>query len=163
MTSLSRQASWAKMTSLGGKLTVLGVQHDQMCKQRSAINLSLYKHYILSMFLQLRVRIQIPRTPYWRRRPSKVELLVLTRLDQPFDIANIIYYCKTSCLNEEVIQTEPSPSVSVRCKYPKKCSLLINSHPLQQASKSAVYDKLSSVCICYIVNPPNYKTKSLGF
>ncbi len=49
------------------------------------------------------------------RRPSTVDLLVLTGLDQLlFYIEGINYLCyQTSDLNEEVNCTEPSPSVSV--------------------------------------------------
>ena len=46
-------------------------------------------------------------------RLSAVDLLVLTSLDQLLLILANAFFYKTSCLNEEVNRTEPSPSVSV--------------------------------------------------
>jgi hypothetical protein len=52
--------------------------------------------------------------PYWRGRLSTVSLLVLTSLDQLRLIMKTIFtFYKT--INEEVMCTEPAPSVSVPC------------------------------------------------
>ncbi len=56
------------------------------------------------MFLKYR-----PRKPYWKGRPSTVDLRVLTSLDQLILILKILFsFIKTSFLNEEVNCTEPS-------------------------------------------------------
>jgi hypothetical protein len=46
-------------------------------------------------------------------RLSTVDLLALTSLDQLLLTQQILFFYKTSYLNEEVNCTEPSPSVSV--------------------------------------------------
>ncbi len=56
-----------------------------------------------------------PRNPYWSGRISRVDLLVLTNLDQLIFILNILFtfFHKTSYLNEKSKCTEPSLPVSV--------------------------------------------------
>ncbi len=48
MRSLGGQASWAKMTSLGGKLTALAGHQTKFVKKSWVTNLSLYKHCLLA-------------------------------------------------------------------------------------------------------------------
>jgi hypothetical protein len=55
MTSLRGQASWAKMMSLGGKLTALVCLADQICKQSWVTNISLYKHFFLQTFFSTNI------------------------------------------------------------------------------------------------------------
>ncbi len=58
---------------------------------------------------------------YWRGRLSMVDLLSLTRSDQLLLYWRIFFtlFDKTSCLNEEVKCTEPSPSVNIPRFYLK--------------------------------------------
>jgi len=62
----------------------------------------------------------VPRNPYWSGRISTVGLHVLTSSDQLLLIPQKYFlFYKTSCLNEEINCTEPSPSVSVPCSCPR--------------------------------------------
>ncbi len=61
----------------------------------------------------------LSRKSNWRGKRSTFDLLVLTSLDQLVLIMRILlnFLYKTGYVNEEVICTEPSPSVSIPCFY----------------------------------------------
>jgi hypothetical protein len=66
----------------------------------------------LATFYDLKIVFVAPGKSYCRGRLNTVDLLVLTSLDLLLFISKLLHTNFTK-LNEEVIRTEPSPSVSI--------------------------------------------------